>query len=356
MTLFKLRGEITNRTLVLLATGGVAFVLGLWVLLTSGANPVFPPAILPTPARVLSAFADLYRDNDIIRNTFLSIGLNLAGYVEAVLLAIPLGFLIGLLPFFRGGFQYQIDAIRYVPLTALTGLFIVWFGIGVGMKVHFLAFGILIYLVPVMIQRIDEVQDVYVKTVYTIGANGWQTFRTVFFPSVVSRLSDDIRVLTAISWTYIIVAENIGSEGGIGSLVWRVGLRQGRIDKVFAIVIIIMVIGVLQDRLLVWLDRHFFPHKYQIREQDKTGRLKKQSILSVLWQYASSVVFWILCGIYLLLFVNELMPFLGSKPLSYLFGNTVWVVHFVSLALIGYFAWNSVSGLLKSQKRDQPGT
>ncbi|HLF65500.1 MAG TPA: ABC transporter permease subunit, partial [Saprospiraceae bacterium] len=194
MNLFKLRGELTNRALIILSLAGVALVLGLWIVLTSGADPVFPPAILPTPARVLGAFEDLYRDNDIVRNTFLSIGLNLAGYVEAILLAIPLGFLIGLLPIYRGGFQYQIDAIRYIPLTALTGLFIVWFGVGVSMKVHFLAVGILLYLLPVMIQRIDEVQDVFLKTVYTIGANGWQTFRTVYFPSVISRVSDDIRV------------------------------------------------------------------------------------------------------------------------------------------------------------------
>ncbi len=339
MNLFKLRGELEGRTLLFLSLAGIAFVLGIWILFTAGANPIFPPAILPTPGRVLGAFADLYYDNDIVRNTTLSIGLNLAGYVEAIVLALPIGFFIGLIPLFRGGFQFQVDAIRYVPLTALTGLFIVWFGIGVSMKVHFLAFGILIYLLPVMVQRIDEVQEVFLRTVYTLGASKWQTVRTVYFPSVISRLSDDIRVLTAISWTYIIVAEGIGSEGGIGSLIWRVGLRQGRVDKVFAMLIIIMAIGVLQDRLLVWLDRHFFPHKYQIRDQDKSGRLEKQSILNVIWKYITVTLFWILCSLYLLLFVNEFAPFLGGKPLSYLFGKTVGVMNLVSLLLIGYFIY-----------------
>lgn len=354
MKLFRLHGTITGRARMILGLAGAAFVLLIWTLLTYGATPLLPPAILPSPARVLNAFTDLHRDNDIIRNTTLSIGLNLAGYVEAILLAIPLGFLVGLLPLFRGGFQYQVDAIRYIPITALTGIFIIWFGVGVSMKVHFLAFGILIYLLPVMIQRIDEVQDVYLKTVYTIGANGWQTLRTVYFPSVISRLSDDIRVLTAISWTYIIVAENIGSEGGIGSLVWRVGLRQGRIDKVFAILIIIMLIGVLQDRMLVWLDRHFFPHKYQIREHDKTGRLQKESVFSAFWQFALAVIFWMFAALYVFLFINEFAEFLGVKPLTYFFGNTVWVIHSVSLLLIGYFGYRSVSALLSSRKHPIP--
>src|SRR5690606_19557799 len=145
--------------------------------------------------------------------------------------------------YFRWGFQRQIDVLRYIPLTALTGLFILWFGIYTEMKVHFLAFGIILYLLPVMIQRIDEVDDVYLKTVHTLGASDWQILRTVYFPSVLSRLSDDIRVLTAISWTYIIVAESINStEGGLGALIYNVGQIRVRMDKVFALLIIIMAI------------------------------------------------------------------------------------------------------------------
>lgn len=350
MDLFKLRGELTNRAQVVLGVLGVVVVLGVWYFLTRGADPIIPRAILPAPGRVLTAFPDLYYNNDLIRNTFFSIGINLGGYVEAIAIAIPIGFIIGLIPLFRGAFQYQVDAIRYIPITALIGLFIVWFQVTVAMKIHFLAFGILIYLIPVMIQRINEVQDVYLKTVFTLGANGWQTFRTVYVPSVISRLSDDIRVLTAISWTYIIVAENIGSEGGLGSLLWRVGWRQYRIDKIFALLLIIMLFGILQDRFLVWLDKKLFPHKYQIKDQDKTGRLKQQSIFSVLGDYAAGVLFWILGGVYLLLFINEFAGFLGSKPLSYLFGDTVWFVHVIVLLLLALFGYRSVKQLLQPKK------
>jgi ABC-type nitrate/sulfonate/bicarbonate transport system permease component len=342
MKLFKLHEELSGRMTLLLSLGGIGFVLLIWLALTSGATPLLPAATLPHPGRLIGAFGDLYRDNDIVRNTCLSLGLNLSGYVEAILISLPVGFLIGLIPLFRGGFKFQIDAIRYIPLTAVTMLFIVWFGIGVEMKVHFLAFGILIYLLPVMIQRIDEVDDVYVKTVFTIGANAWQTFRTVYVPSVISRVSDDIRVVTAISWTYIIVAESINSEGGIGALIWRVGQRQGRVDKVFAMLIIIMVIGVLQDRLLVMLDKRFFPYKYQARDHEKTGLLAKQSAVMMLWQFAVKVFVWMLCAVYLLLLINEFAGFLGSKPLSYLFGGTVWVIHGIVLALMFYFVKQAI--------------
>lgn len=151
--------------------------------------------------------------------------------------------------------------MRYLPLTALTGLFIIWFGIEDQMKIAFLAFGIIVYLLPVVVQRIDEVEDVYLKTVFTLGATNWQTIRSVYLPAVMSKLMDDIRVLTAISWTYIIIAELLNRQGGIGSLIY-IKARQGQVDRVFAVLLVIILIGFVQDRLFVYMDRRLFPHKY----------------------------------------------------------------------------------------------
>ncbi|MEO0341726.1 MAG: ABC transporter permease subunit, partial [Bacteroidota bacterium] len=185
----------------------------------------------------------------------------LQGYFWAVLISIPIGFLVGLLPMFRGLFSKQIDALRYLPLTALVGIFITWFGIEESMKVSFLAFGIIVYLLPTVIQRIKEVDDVYLKTVFTLGATDWQTIRSVYIPSVMSKLMDDIRVLTAISWTYIIIAELLNKDGGIGALIYDAG-RRGQIPDVFAILLVIIAVGFIQDQIFVYLDKRLFPHKY----------------------------------------------------------------------------------------------
>ena len=339
MGLFTLRGTLSTRTNLLLAVGGVALVIVLWFLLTRGEQPLVPGAILPKPFRVLTAFSDLSRDNELFRNICRSLGINFAGYIEAILISVPLGFLIGLLPLFRGGFQRQVESIRYVPLTAVTGLFIVWFGIGADMKVHFLAFGILIYLLPVVVQRIDDVSSVYLKTVYTLGATPWQTVRTVYIPAVLSKLLDDIRVLTAISWTYIIVAENIdSSQGGIGALIWRVGQRQGRIDKVFALLIIIILIGVLQDRLFIRLDRALFPYKEQADAHLHRFRESAPSVLVTLWHFVRKATAWILLSAYWILFLNEYTGWLfPGKVYGYLFGDTAWAIHGLAWAVTAWF-------------------
>ncbi len=217
--------------------------------------------LLPPPNRVLKAFPSLYQDDALISNTWISIWRNLRGYFWAIFLALLIGFPIGLIPTFKALFGKQIDAMRYLPLTALTGLFILWFGIGDSMKVAFLAFGILVYLLPIVVQRIKEVESVYLKTTFTLGANDWQTIKSVYLPSVFSKLIDDIRVLTAISWTYIIIAELLNRKGGVGAMLW-INSKQGKVDKVFAWLIVIIIVGFLQDRLFVYLDKRMFPHKY----------------------------------------------------------------------------------------------
>ena len=221
---------------------------------------VYP--VLPTPIQVVKAFPELIQEENLIPETLLSVWRNIQGYFWAVLISIPLGFVIGLYPLFRGLFGKQVDALRYLPLTALIGIFITWFGIGESMKISFLAFGIIVYLLPVVIQRIFEVEDVYLKTVFTLGATDWDTIKSVYIPSVMSKLIDDIRVLTAISWTYIIIAELLNQEGGIGALIYTAG-RRGQIPDVFAVLIVIIIVGFLQDRVFVYLDKRLFPHKYQ---------------------------------------------------------------------------------------------
>jgi len=220
---------------------------------------VYP--VLPPPPAVLKSYPELFTKDNFPMEALRSIWLNVQGYFWAISISLLFGFIIGLYPLFRGLFSKQTNALRYLPLTALTGVFILWFGIEDEMKIAFLAFGIIVYLLPVVVQRIDEVRDVYLKTVFTLGATDWQTIRSVYIPAVMSKLMDDIRVLTAISWTYIIIAELLNRAGGVGSLIF-IKARQGQLEKVFAILFIIILIGFVQDRIFMFIDRRLFPHKY----------------------------------------------------------------------------------------------
>ena len=257
--LFDIRGTLPKNTMLIIELTGLVVILALWSTVT--ALKLIPDTLLPSPWKVLLSFKELYIKDYIFMNILYSIKLNLLGYIEAVILALIFGFPIGLFPFFRGLFGRYIVASRFLPLTALVGVFIAWFGLHDLMKIEFLAFGILVYMLPVVIQRIDEVDVVHQHTAKTLAATKWQMICHVMLPSALAKISDDIRVLVAISWTYIIVAELQNRGWGIGALAYSAA-RQSRIDKVFAILVIIVLIGFIQDRLLMILDKKLFPYKY----------------------------------------------------------------------------------------------
>lgn len=260
---FELRGTLPYWQKIILQITGIILFFLIWhyaTIITHASPGVFPP-----PLKVFAAFPELHFDDAVVRSAFYSIKLNLLGMLGAIILSIPLGFIIGLFPIFRALSEKQIAVFRYLPLTLLIGAFIGWFGFYDKMKIIFLAIGVFVYLLPTVIQRIDEVRDVYVQTVQTLGANKWQTIYTVFIPDVFSRVFDDIRNLVPISWTYIIIAEMINSTGGLGSLSY-IASRQSRADKTFAILLILIIIGFLLDKIFSVLDKQFFPHKYATKE------------------------------------------------------------------------------------------
>lgn len=257
--LFNLRGEVPQKEALFISTFGVVLILALWqILCSSGLVAVY---MLPPPLKVLSAMVELFFVDTLVSDVIYSVKINLFGYFEAVLIALPLGMVIGMFPFFREMFKKPVDVVRFLPITALTGIFIYWFGIGDNMKVQFLAFGIIVYLIPIVINRVNDVSETYVQMLTTLGSTKWQIIKKVFIPSVVSSIFDDIRVLVAISWTYIIIVEMLNRTQGIGALIYTC-TRQSRIDKVFAMLVIIILIGIIQDYLFKYVDMFFSPHKY----------------------------------------------------------------------------------------------
>lgn len=304
--MFELRGKLTRSQSIVLGIVGIVIILAVWWLLAEalsrkipvveGFNEELPSTltadslqnsalrdsilradsikfanatefkkvypVVPLPTEVAASYRRLVQNDNLFGNALRSIWLNFQGYFWAVLLCIPIGFVVGLFPLFRGMFSRPVDALRYLPLTALIGVFIIWFGIYDEMKVAFLAFGIIVFLLPIVISRIDDVEDVYLSTVFTLGASKWQTIKSVYFPAVMSRLLDDIRVLTAVSWTYIIVAEYINKDGGgLGALIY-IKRRLQQVPDMFALILVIILIGFLQDRIFVYLSKRLYPHRF----------------------------------------------------------------------------------------------
>lgn len=259
-SLFKVGGTVSPKTSFIVGLVGFFLIMFVWHYITDVTGMVKPQTI-PSPKSVFSSFGEMYAKDDLVSNTFYSIKLNFWGYIKAIMAAIPLGFLIALFPITRSMFSKYVDAIRYIPITGLVGVFIAWYGIGIPMKANFLAFGVLVYLLPCVVQRVYETEKIYLDTALTLRAKPWQLIKNVYIPSTMSKVFVDIRIITAVSWTYIIVAEMVNNEGGVGAMIYSAA-KQSRLDKIFAVIVLIIIIGILQDRLFSLLERLFFKFKF----------------------------------------------------------------------------------------------
>lgn len=268
VNLLKMGGSISRKTSAIISMVGLFTILTCWYLVTQYGN--IPPTILPKPLNVMLSFGELFTRYDLFTQVWYSVKLNFYGYIEAISVSIVAGFIIGLFPLFRALLSGWVDSVRFLPITALMGLFVAWFGIELDMKIHFLAFGIIIYLLPIIVKRIDDVEKIHLQTIWTLGATNWQTFRYVYLPSVTSKLFNDIKIIVAVSWSYIIVAEMINAEGGVGSLIFKV-IKQGRIDMVFAILIVIVIVGFINDVIFTLLDKWLFPYNHESSQVKKTS-------------------------------------------------------------------------------------
>lgn len=253
--LFILRNKLSRKKDSLVFLIGTIVILILWQL----SSMLIPNALFPAPSKVILAIPELIIKHDLLNSLIYSIQLNVLGNLQAISIAIPIGFAIGLIPLFNSMFSKYMDVLRFAPLPVFTGVFIVLFGIGSAVKIQFLAFATFVYLLPVVVQRLDETNKVYEDTAFTLGAGRWNLLTTLYLPDTLSRLYDDIRVLLAISWTYITIVEVIVMSGGIGALAYSCR-RTGRVDMIFAIVLIIFVWGILQDMFLKWFKTLLFPH------------------------------------------------------------------------------------------------
>ncbi len=262
---FSVDEEIPKRTKLFISILGWALLFLIWWgIATLG---WISPYILPPPEKVFSSYGVLLTEKSLFYHIGYSLSINILGYIQAIVIAVPLGFIIGLIPFFRELIIKQIGAARFTPLPATTAIFMAIFGVGIGLKIQFLAFGIFVYLLPAIVQRIDEIKtDDHLRavkqTMVTLNASTWQMMKHFYIPSVLSRFFPDIINLVAVSWTYIIIAELLNAQGGLGYLIYLATNRQNHIEQVYAIIILIIVIGIIQDYLLKALDRKLFKFKY----------------------------------------------------------------------------------------------
>lgn len=235
-------------------------VLALWIGLTAGPKPVIGALFLPSPVEVLRVLVRglLTGDRVLLDAAMVSTVRIVAAFFAAAAVALPLGIFMGAYEPVNRLVDPIMAPLRYMPISAFIPLTILWFGIGERQKVAFLFLGVFVYLLPVVVSAIRAVPEELVQTALTLGASRFQVITSVLVPAAMPDIFDSFRVMNAISWTYVILAEFVNTTRGLGYLIKLAGDRL-KTAEMFAGVIIIGIIGLGTDALLRGLARLFYP-------------------------------------------------------------------------------------------------
>ena len=254
-SLFALRQPLPRSTSTALGLLAPLLVAGGWCLLTYGG--ITQPDFLPSPTETLRGTLQLFYQYDLLGSILISTKRIVFAFLLASAVALPLGVLMGAFEPVNRFFEPIVSPLRYMPISAFIPLLILWFGIYEKQKIAFLFLGVFVYLLPVVVTAIRVVPEELVQTSLTLGASRWQVIRTVLLPAALPEIFDSFRVMNAIAWTYVILAEAVNPEHGLGYMVELARTHQ-KASWSFAGLLVIGGIGLLTDAFIRLLSSWFF--------------------------------------------------------------------------------------------------
>jgi NitT/TauT family transport system permease protein len=252
----KIRGWMSPTTYWTLAAIGLVLPLAGWTLLSEfGAiNRVF----LPSPYDVVHRVGTWFSDGDLLADVRISFFRVVAGWALSALIAMPIGLAIGT---FRGAqalLEPLTDFIRYMPAVAFIPLVMLWVGIDESAKIAIIFIGTFFQMVLMVAEDVRRVPMAQIEAAQTMGATRYEVIEKVIVPSAKPALLDTLRITMGWAWTYLVVAELVAANSGLGYAIIK-AQRFLQTDKIFAGIMLIGAIGLAMDQCFRWVHRAAFP-------------------------------------------------------------------------------------------------
>lgn len=224
------------------------------------ANPIY----LPAPHEVAKALYTGFTTPPAQRGApwlheslWHSIKIIFWGFFLSSMVGVPLGILAGTYTLFGRLSEPFIEFFRYLPAPAFGALAVAVLGIYDGPKIAIIFIGTFFQQVLIIANTTRKLDKTIVEAARTLGTKGVQLITKVVLPGILPDLYRDLRILLGWAWTYLIVAELIGTSSGITFFITQQA-RYQHFENVYAAIIIIGVIGFGSDLLLEKLGRKFF--------------------------------------------------------------------------------------------------
>lgn len=241
-----------------------------WQLLSQ--TGIFDPQIVPSPADVLSEVGGLAARGELVGHVLATGWRVAAGFAAGSLAATALGALTGYSSAARAYLDPTLQALKAVPSLAWVPLFILWFGIFEASKITLIAVGVFF---PVYLNLMTGIRATDRKLVEVGRINGLGRFdmiRRILIPSTLPSYFTGLRAGLALGWMFVIAAELMGANQGLGFLMLD-GQMTGRPAVIVGSLILFAIAGKLTDAAIVALGRRLLSWQDDFgRTQDREAR------------------------------------------------------------------------------------
>lgn len=236
--------QLTPTTRICLGLSAwILFLVGWHVLATSGlANK----ALLPSPLQVVSALHSLFTEHGFASDVGQSVKRIFVSFAIALLIALPLGMLMGAFAPIEAFLNALVSPFRYLPAPSFVPLLLMWLGTGDGQKIALLVLGVVFFLITLLMDNTRAVSRDLIECSRTLGANRLKVLKHVILPAALPGYVDTARQMLAVSWTYLVIAEIVAASDGIGAMMMR-AKRFVQVDDIMAGILTIGILGLLTD-------------------------------------------------------------------------------------------------------------
>jgi NitT/TauT family transport system permease protein len=227
------------------------------------ANPVY----LPAPHEVAIALwhaatpaADAREEFRLSSSLWHSIQIIFWAFLISSAVGVPLGILCGSFSAIGRLTEPFIEFFRYLPAPAFGALCVAVLGIYDAPKIAIVVIGTFFQQVLIIATTTRRVEYALLEAAQTLGARNLRLVRKVVVPAILPDLYNDQRILLGWAWTYLIVAELVGTSSGITFFITQQA-RYQHFENVYAAILVLGVVGFGSDLALAWLGRWLFPWK-----------------------------------------------------------------------------------------------
>jgi NitT/TauT family transport system permease protein len=236
----------------LLPVGTGLVILTVWWVAYLGG--LFPVGTIPAPNAVAHAFAQEIGSGRLLLDTIASLYRVAWGFTTAVVVAVPLGLLVGRSIALRDAVMPWVNFFRSMSPVAWIPFAIVWFGIGDPPAIFIIFLATFFQTVLATSAAAASVPKVYYRVAEDMGLRGARVLFEVTLPAILPQLVTSLRVAIGVAWMVVVVAEMIAVRSGLGFLI--IDARNGlRMDLVVMGMIVVGGIGIALDVLFARLAR-----------------------------------------------------------------------------------------------------